>query len=181
MTDNRLVPPVLDAVTPLPLLPFSVYFVTKELDKWDDLWEVAGLPDGLNELFARSTSGNDLWAVQTYLQLKRRGLNVFLVSQYVPGQICIAPNHNLATKDFCYRSYVVGCRLDSERPELCDQQTVLNQQCVHSSIDHFMMQWPLPGIKPRDPARGTTVEARGTTVEVVDFKDDVRFNLAEPF
>jgi hypothetical protein len=174
MIDPSLVAPVLDTVTPLSPIPFPVYFITKDTIKWGDLLGSPHLPVNLEEVIARSTSGNDIWAVQTYIQLKRRGLDVHLSSHYVPNAICVAPYHYLRIKDFHYHSYVVASRLDSARPEICERQTVLNRHCIQTDRDHFIPQWPLPGIKPRDPSRGSNLE-------VVDFKGDVRYNLAEPF
>lgn len=174
MVDSRLVAPSFDSVTSLPPLPFPVYFITKDTAKWRDLLEDPVLPNHLEPVIARSTSGNDIWAVQTYIQLKRRGLDVRLSSEFIPNEVCVAPYHYLRIKDFAYHSYVVASRLDSARPEICEFQTVLNQQCVYTERDCFIPQWPLPGILSRNPARGSTVE-------IIDFKGDVRYNLAEPF
>jgi len=174
MVDLRLIPPILDVVTPLEPLPFPVYFITKDTIKWSDLLSNPDLPDNLEEVIARSTSGNDIWAVQTYLQLKQRGLDVRLSAHFVTNEICVAPYHYLRIKDLGFHSYVIASRLDSARPEICERQTVLNMHCVQTDRDHFIPQWPLPGIKPRDPLRGSKLE-------ILDFKGDVRYNLAEPF
>jgi hypothetical protein len=83
-------------VTQLSPLPYPVYFITKDVEKWGDLLDKDYLPDDLESVFSRSSTGNDIWSVQTYIQLKRRGLNVHLTSQFVPGQICVAPYHYIA-------------------------------------------------------------------------------------
>lgn len=158
-------------------LPYPVYFVNKEFEKWHNILYDKFLFEDLQDLdsiLGKISTGNDIWSIQTYVQLKRRGLNVYLTPSYIPGKICIAPYHYISIKDFSFNSYVVACQLDSARPELCEQRTVLNRACIRTLDDHFIPQWPQTNLKSRDPSRGTRLE-------FLDFKGDISCNLAKPF
>lgn len=154
-------------------LPYPVYFVHKKLSQWPELAHSQELPENLFPILKRCVGGSDIWAIQTYIFLKKRGLDVRITSQFVPGQICIIPSYDLAIKSLPLNSYVVACRLDDARPEICEQQTVLNQFCVQHPTDHFLMQWPQTYLQPRD-------RNRGSRLETLTFKGTLN-NLAEPF
>ncbi|PSB22413.1 hypothetical protein C7B61_19360 [filamentous cyanobacterium CCP1] len=154
-------------------LPYPVYFVNKNADKFGDLMNGSPLPSDLKPYYEKCIDGTDIWTVQTYLHLRQRGLNVHLVPDCIPNQICVVAYHHLFIRDMAFNSYVVACRLDSARPEICEQQTVLNPTNVMSETDHFMPHWPQPILKPRD-------RSRGAKVETLDFKGNT-LNLAEPF
>lgn len=155
-------------------LPYPVYFVNKEFEKWQNIFHDNSLLEDSDSILEKVSSGNDIWSIQTYVQLKRRGLNVYLTPRYIPGKICIAPYHYIAIKDFSFNSYVVACQLDSARPELCEQRTVLNRACIRTPEDHFIPQWPQTNLKSRDLSRDTRLE-------FLDFKGDISCNLAKPF
>lgn len=139
-------------------LPYPVYFVCKEIDRrWSDLVSTTELPP-IESIYQRCVNGRDNWSVQTYLQLKRRGLEVYLTPHYIPGKICVTTYDDLAIKDFCFNSYVVACRHDRGRPEICEQRVVQNQLNVIDKTDHFIPHWPQINLKPRDPYRGTKIE-----------------------
>jgi hypothetical protein len=163
----------LPSMTQLPPLPYPVYFVNKNIDDFGDLMNDNELPSNINSYYEKCIDGVDIWSVQTYLHLRQRGLNVHLVPNCIPNQICVVAYHHLFIRDAAFNSYVVACRLDSARPEICEQQTVLNPCNVTSETDHFMPHWPQPLLKPRD-------RSRGTRVETLDFKGST-INLAEPF
>ncbi|MBE9158333.1 glycosyltransferase family 1 protein [Nodosilinea sp. LEGE 06152] len=155
-------------------LKYPVYFLTKDVDRWQHLFNADFSTIDLDTELRKVASGNDIWGVQTYLQLKSRGLNVHLVPRPIRGQICIAPYHFLYIKDFAFHSYMVGSQLDSARPEICEQRTVLSPACLHTQDDYFIPQWPQTNLIPRD-------QSRGTRLEILDFKGDVQYNLAKPF
>lgn len=131
------------------------------------------LPADLEPYYERCIDGVDIWSAQTYIHLKQRGLNVHLVSDFVPGQICVVAYHHLMIRDMPFNSYVVACRLDSARPEICEQQTVMNPLNVLQPTDHFLPHWPQPTLKPRD-------RSRSTDIKTLDFKGGI-LNLAKPF
>jgi hypothetical protein len=156
-------------------LPYSVYFVNKNFEKFKDLMgcEESTSPKKLEQYYEHCVDGLDIWSAQTYIHLKQRGLNVYLIPKPIPGQICVIPYHYLAIRDMAFDSYVVACRLDSPRPELCEQQVVINPLNVLQPTDHFLPHWPQPTLKPRD-------HLRGTTIKTLDFKGG-KLNLAQPF
>jgi len=174
MLSNPLIPTTGSETTySLEPLPYPVYFICKKFDKWGELINRPDLPENYSSLYLRSATSSDIWSAQTYLALKERGLNVHLVSRYVPGAICITPYDHLNVKHLHFNSYVVACRYDRGRPELCEQRIVLNRLNIVDNTDHFVPHWPQPQLLPRD-------RSRGATIQNLDFKGAWR-NLAYPF
>lgn len=161
------------SLEPLELLPYPVYFVCKDIERWRDLIESESLPTDLSHLYERCVDVKDIWSAQSYINLKRLGLNVHLVSDYVPGKICIVPSDDLTTGDRAFNSYVIACQYDRGRPEICDQRLVINKLNVIDKTDHYLPHWPQPNLMPRQSDRGTQVEN-------LVFKGMER-NLAAPF
>lgn len=160
-----------DEQKPLELLPYPVYFITKDA-KWNDLINNPDQPIN-NALYQQCVISEDIWSAQTFMNLKKRGLNVRLASHPVPGCINIVPFDYIHLSDLAYNSYVVTVQYDRPHPEICEQRIVLNQRCVIDSTHHFMPHWPQPTLQPRDPSRGTRVEN-------LTFKGN-SYNLAEGF
>lgn len=160
-----------DEQKPLELLPFPVYFVTKD-PKWKDLINNPDQPID-SALYQQCVLSEDIWSAQTFMSLKKRGLNVYLTAHPVPDSISIVPFDYIYTSDFSYRSYVVTVQYDRPHPEICEQRIVLNQKGVLDSTHHFLPHWPQPNLQPRDPSRGTRVED-------LTFKGN-SYNLAEEF
>ena len=126
------------------------------------------------DVHERFTSANDAWCVQTYIQLRRRGVtNAYLTDRYRPGALCITSYEHLALRDAPFLSYVVTCRQDRGRPEICDRRIVQNQLNVRDESDHYMPLWAQPALQPRNPERGNRVCR-------VAYKGRL-LNIAEPF
>ncbi|UIE37770.1 glycosyltransferase [Leptodesmis sichuanensis] len=140
----------------LPPLPYPVYFVAKD-PKWLDLIHSDELPP-VTSLYERCLKDHDIWSAQAYIDLKQRGLDVHLVANPVPGQICIIPYYHLSPKDLLFKSYVVACQHDSPHPKLCEQRIVINPSRVLDSTHHFLPHRPQPNLKPRNPDRGSTIQ-----------------------
>ncbi|MEO1378400.1 MAG: glycosyltransferase [Cyanobacteria bacterium J06635_10] len=141
-------------------------------DLIDQLYEVLRLwsPDH------RAGIGTDIlnWPIQTYVQLMKRGLNVELVSRYVPGQICVAAYEQISPKKLAFNSFVVACQYDRGRPELCNHRIVQNQlNVIDVNTDHFVPHWPQPNLICRD-------HNRGNRLETLAYKGRFR-NLADSF
>jgi hypothetical protein len=158
---------------PLAPLPYPVYFVCKHQDRWQDLIDHDELPLDVAPLFERCLTVSDIWSAQSYISLKQRGLNVSFVPDYVPGEICIIPSDDLKTGDRPFNSYVIACRADRARPEICEHRLVINELNVIDATDHYLPHWPQPNLLPRE-------RDRGTQVETLVFKGMER-NLAAPF
>jgi hypothetical protein len=160
-------------LTTLAPLPYPIYFVCKHLDRWQDLLQNETLPADIPALYERCLTVSDIWSAQPYITLKRRGLNVQFVPDYVPDQICLIPSDDLQTGDRPYNSYVVACRADRARPEVCEQRLVINELNVIDETDHLLPHFPQPNLVPRN-------SDRGNRVETLVFKGMER-NLAAPF
>jgi hypothetical protein len=78
-------------------LPYPVYFVNPNREKWGDLFDATQLLDP-DLVYSRFSDSNDIWAVKSYLRLRSRGLDVQLVSELVPNAINVTMNYNLLIK-----------------------------------------------------------------------------------
>lgn len=163
--------PFTTQATLLPPLPYPVYFVTKD-PKWLDLIKCDQLPP-IESLYERCLKDHDIWSAQAYLDLKQRGLDVHLVRDAVPGQICVIPYYHLRPKDLLFKSYVVACQHDSPHPKLCEQRIVINPSRVLDATHHFLPHRPQPNLQPRHLDRGSTMQN-------LVFKGKA-FNLCPPF
>ncbi len=158
---------------PLSPLPYPVYFVLKNrFDRWKDVASLK-IPPSVDQFRDRISSASEAWTLYTYIQLKRRGLDVHLSPCYIQNKICITSYDDIRMKDYAYNSYVVVCRHDRPRPAICEQRIVQNYLNVLNDIDHFMTHWPSPGILPRDLKRDSRIE-------LVVYKG-LSKNLAYPF
>ncbi len=142
-------------------LPRPVYIVVRNHKHWEDLMG-GEMPATVDEIGPRIVSGEDCWTVNAYVQLKLRGLDVRIVPNFVPGEICVIANECLAVKDRPYRSFVVCCQHDRYRPEICDYRIVQNPLNIEDpEHDIFIPLWPQPGLIPRDASRGARVDVLG--------------------
>ena len=148
-------------------LPYPVYFVcepaTEEWNKLIHKNNSSSAEEIIDKLFkhfseARACDGAFNWSVQTYIQLKQRGLDVHLVSQPLAGSICVAPYDHLSARGLPFNAYMVACQYDRGRPEICEQRIVQNKLNLIDSTDHFLPHWPQPNLYPRDPSRGSLIE-----------------------
>jgi hypothetical protein len=154
---------------------YPIYFICKEDHHvWQPLMMTEAIPPAIESYRSQVFTGRDVWIVQTYIYLKRLGLNVYLAPHNIPGQICINSYDDLCAKDFPYRSYMVTCQHDRARPGMCAQRVVQNYLNVHNeNTDHYIPHWPQPNILPRKSDRGDRVETM--TYKGLDLY------LAEPF
>jgi hypothetical protein len=141
----------------LEAIPYPVYFVHPYRTRWADVFEATTLPDP-SSIYQRFTEPNDAWIMQTDLRLSRRGLDVHLVSQPMPGAINVVMNYDLGIRQLSYQSYIVSCRADTFRPTICHHTIVQNPHNLLSANDHLVQHWPQPGLIPRDVSRGSRLE-----------------------
>ncbi len=137
-------------------LAHRVHFVFKERKRWPELFGVDD-PPPVEACAHKFMGAKNSWGIQTYLQLRHRGLDVELVDRYVPGAICVTTYEHLRIIDRPFNSYVVACRHDRGRPEICEQRVVQNLDNVVDDTDHYVPHWPQPGLVPRDRQRRSTV------------------------
>jgi hypothetical protein len=138
--------------------PYKIYFVHPYADRWGDLYNGDYLPDP-NEIYSRFSTSNDVWIAQTYLQLKRFGLDVSLRPRLVSDSINVIMNYDLRIKSLAYRGYVISCRADTFRSFICNHTIVQNGFNVMTKTDHLIQHWPQPGLIRRNSSRGVGVRA----------------------
>jgi hypothetical protein len=158
--------------SPLPPLPYPVTFVLRDVGPWKHLLE-PGLPPPVEAHANLYMKADDNWCAQTYVQLRRRGLDVRFADHIIPGEICVTTANQLGISGRTYRCYLVACRHDRARPEIAEQRIVQNRLNILDSTDHYLPHWPQPGLIPRDPSRGDRIET-------LVYKG-MAINLAGPF
>lgn len=153
-------------------LPYLVFFVIRDRKKWGDVMNGDRLPDVV-DVIDRFRSGSDSWLINPYIHLKKQGLDVHLTDRFIPGQICVTAYEELGIRDFPFNSFVVTCRINRARPEICEHRIVQNKLNIVDETDHYLPHWPQPGLMPRDSSRGSRIE------NIVYLGRDI--NLAPPF
>ena len=142
-------------------LPYPVYFVRNDPALCELFSDVQLMP-AFDQFYRPESGGSSSWIVQTYLQLKCRGLDVKLVSHYVPGSICVVSREELMKRQLLkgmpFNSYLVVCQQDRPRPSICEQRIVQNRRNILDKTDHFLPHWSQPDLKVRDPGRGDRVD-----------------------
>ncbi len=135
----------------------TIYFVPLELDRWADVLSSVQTPDP-TAISRRFALGVDCWVVQTYLHLKRRGMDVRLTGQPVEGAICVAHADHFVHIRKPRQSFWVAVRPDRAPLALADLEVVQNPRQVRASSHHLIPLWPEGSLIARDAARGTRVE-----------------------
>jgi hypothetical protein len=141
-------------------LPYTVYFIHPDREAWADVVD-AKYPVDPDLIHARFSSSSDIWIIQTYLHLRRKGLDVRLESRPVRGAINVVMNYDLGIRQVPCHSYVVSCRADTFYPYISNHVIVQNPINASPGTDHFVPHWPQPGLIPRDASRGSRVEVVG--------------------
>jgi hypothetical protein len=138
-------------------LPHPVYFVRNDPKLCEHLSTVTEMP-AFHEFYKPESGGSSSWIVQTFLQLKLRGLDVHLVPHYVAGKICVVSREELMKRQLMkhlpFQSYLVVCQQDRPRPLICQHRIVQNQLNVLEPTDHFLPHWSQPELRSRDVTRG---------------------------
>lgn len=143
-------PPKLDP------LPRPVWFVTHE-PRWQFL-RAAPVPPDPDAIADQFMEGTDCWIALTYIHLRRAGLDVRFAPACVPGEICVVAYKDLWPSLRPYRSFVVCAQHDRDRPFICERRICQTTWQVRDQTDTWMPHWPQPGLIPRDPSRGDTIE-----------------------
>jgi hypothetical protein len=142
-------------------LPHPVYFVRNDPKLCEQLAHVTEMP-AFEQFYRPESGGSSSWIVQTFLQLKLRGLDVHLVPEYVAGQICVVSREELMKRQLMkclpFQSYLVVCQQDRPRPFICEHRVVQNQLNILSATDHFLPHWAQPDLRSRERTRGNRIE-----------------------
>ncbi len=107
--------------------------------------------------------GEGFWILQTYCFLKYFGVDVE-ISQTLPDEgILVFHRRNknsLFSEDFkrVNKLILVGCRGDLHDILVPDFEILQNNYFADGERKFAMPHWPMPNIKPRDPARGDQIK-----------------------
>lgn len=147
-------------MTPLPVTFFYPY--PDEIARLEDL--------DLHDHAFWSHEGKErrrAWVLQTYLWLRRYGHEVDISDTLPPdGTVVVLPEPYI--REALLRQYsaahreliIVTIRADvyDFRPLLGDVDVTQNGRFADDRRTFFVPHWPQPGLIPRDPSRGTTIE-----------------------
>lgn len=161
--------------TPLEPLTRPVYFVFRDRSK---VQPFAPLFPSFNggepridvppaALYWNRWDGETAWIINTFLQLRRRGIDARLVDRFVPGELCVVTYDDLARPGQgarrWWRSFVVCCQMDRARPTRCHARITQNRTAVDAGGPgvppaRFIRHWPQLSLTPRRDERGDRVE-----------------------
>ena len=109
----------------------------------------------------RFVGGRNSWVAQSFLRLRgdleARGLAVRLSNRTEPGTLCVV--HRDDANDFresAHRSFLVVIRADRAPVAACDFAIAQNSVAL-GDHERFVPLWPQPGLRVRDPSRGTGI------------------------
>jgi hypothetical protein len=106
--------------------------------------------------------GRERWVVQPYARLRARGWDVTLRSDIPSTGLVIY--HKETHREVLRRvprgghPVLIACRADFRSADEADFEVVQNGRHADSARIFFVPFWPQPGLIPRNPARGQTVE-----------------------
>jgi hypothetical protein len=148
-----------------------VHFVVFDWNRWESL---LSRKDSCVAACASSIVTNeDVWVVQTYLQLTARGVRASVGPEPVAAAINIVDGINLGPAASAADVFYVGCRGDGHYPAIC--QVVLHQNTLPpvEAPALYIPQWPQPALIPRAQSRGG--------IRCLGFFGHAKINLAADF
>lgn len=139
----------------LPSLPVTFYLADEP--------DIAGIsrldPDVDHDAFR---PGELSWVAQTYLRLRDAGFPVALRSTPPESGLVVfhaKHKHALARQASGRRGLIfVAIRADNSSPLLADFEVLQSGRFADDRNRFWIPFWPQPGLLPRDPGRGTTLE-----------------------
>jgi Glycosyl transferases group 1 len=107
--------------------------------------------------------GPSCWIAQTFIHLRKRGFPVRLAAMPSPRDLNVVHYDDLPSwKQLPFWAFLAVVQADRPRPALADVRLVQNRLCIEDAArDRFVVLWPQPGLRPRDPARGARVSTLG--------------------
>ena len=152
----------IEAIRSLPQLaplPSRVNFVVRHLDRWPDVLRGEGeVPVALDDEPDRVVTHEDLTMLQTYVNLRRSGLDVRLLDRPEADALNVVSSIDLQISDHTSQAFILAFRGDWARPELADASLTMNGAIATRRHDHHMPHWIQTGLLPRDPSRGARLE-----------------------
>lgn len=108
--------------------------------------------------FLLQRGGHWCLVVQTFLHLKRMGLDVELVDRPVPEAICVTHSDIIHNQVWAPDSFVVGIRADRPPLHVRDIEVAITPVLLGRSEVFLVQHWPQPGLLRRDETRGDRIE-----------------------
>jgi hypothetical protein len=134
-----------------------INFVLSPLDGWEDLAAPEGVELDIDDLAPRIRMGREIWIVQAFQMLRRRGWSVHLSSSLDPDAVNVLHVDDLELTPHLWEHFLVTIRADRDPAFVGQHEIVQNRASVWSSSDLYIPHWPQPGLIPRDPGRGPTL------------------------
>jgi hypothetical protein len=107
--------------------------------------------------------GTTCWIAQTFIHLRQRGFPVRLAARLSPRDLNVVHYDDLPSwKQLPFWPFLAVVQADRPPPVLADVRLVQNRLGIEDPVrDRFVVLWPQPGLRPRDPARGSQVSTLG--------------------
>lgn len=145
-------------ITSVAPLQFPVHFVSETGNRWADVIDALEPGQGLDHVPDRVVTHEDITIIQTYVNLRRAGLDVTLTDHVVPHAVNVASSIDLGVRHHSADAFVVSFRADWSRPYLADITLTMNGSVATRRTEHAMPHWVQTGLVPRDPSRGDRLE-----------------------
>lgn len=135
-----------------------VNFILGNYSEWTDIAAEESCDVPLSELTPRIRMGREIWLVQAFQLIRKRGYRVTLSAEFAPEAINIAHCDDIRPSPDLWKYFIVSVRADRDPAFVSQLEIVQNRFSVWSESDYYIPHWPQPGLLPRDPGRGTKVE-----------------------
>ena len=158
------------------MLRYPLHCVCPSEVVWPELqgWDGSAIDPQI--LSKRSGGILHSWVLRTYYQLRLAGEEVTLSPDLRPDAINLASVRDFGRKQRRLDAFVAIPQGDAHHAMLADFRILQNGLHPTDATSAVIWHWPQPGILPRDPGRGTTVERlcyKGRLLNLDDaFKSD---------
>lgn len=140
------------------MLTHPVHFVCREDRVWPELRTDGYVPIAEDRLAAICIDSLDTWVQRTAYELRRRGARVTVSSRVRADSINVADMRELGRRNRGLSTFVLVPRGDGHDPRLANFALVQNGVATSALPHDRIRMWLQPGLRPRDPARGTRIE-----------------------
>lgn len=136
-----------------------VNFVETRREMWPEAaaGDIAALDDTV--LGARVTDGYTSWMLLSYVMFRRHGLDVTYAPRPVRGAINIVLTRHFGLSTRTRGAFVCAIQADGHPMRISHFDLMQNAVRGAGRTHDWINFWPQIGLLPRDPARGTRIEA----------------------
>lgn len=153
---------------------YPVYFITtpSRLKSWKNKMDLNNPPNP-NKIPKLFMPVLETWILQTYIFLKRKGCNIYLIDEPKKNAINITLfNHFKENAPLDY--YIVMLRTDEPPKKIAEKVLVQNKHLVKNKKTHFINFWPQPGLIPRDKKRKNKIKNIGFFGPLISLHDSFK-------